>query len=155
MNSVNENLKFTTECPEDFPRERLPTLDFVLWMKNGLLYHSYFEKAMRLQYTIMQRTAMSQQQKMAILGNELGRRLKTIHRDVLKDEMEDVVEHYVDQLKNSGYSRKEAKEVVTCGIVGWRRHLERREKRGQGQYLGAEETLEARERKKLLEKTNW
>ena len=68
MNSVNENLKFTTECPEDFPRERLPTLDFVLWMKKGLIYHSYFEKAMRLQYTIMQRTAMSQQQKMAILG---------------------------------------------------------------------------------------
>jgi hypothetical protein len=155
MNSINSNLKFTTECPEDFPRCRLPTLDFVLWMRKGLLYHSYFEKEMRLQYTIMQRTAMSQQQKMAILGNELGRRLKTIHRDVLKDEMEDVVEHYIDQLKNSGYSRKEAKEVVTCGIVGWRRHLERREKRGQGQYLGAEETLEARERKKLLEKTNW
>jgi hypothetical protein len=39
-------------------------------MKKGLIYHSYFEKAMHLQYTIMQRTAMSQQQKMAILGNE-------------------------------------------------------------------------------------
>ena len=59
------------------------------------------------------------------------------------------------QLKNSGYSRKEAKEVITCGVVGWRRHLERRQKRGQGQYLEAGDTLEDRERKKLLEKTNW
>ena len=98
---------------------------------------------------------MSQQQKMAILGNELVRRLKTIHRDVLEDELEDVVEHYVGQLKNSGYSRKEAKEIVTCGVVGWRRHLERRQKRGQDQYLEAGETLEDRERKKLLEKTSW
>ena len=57
MNSVNKNLKFTTECPEDFPRKRLPTLDFVIWMVKGQLYHSYFEKAMRLQYTIMQRAA--------------------------------------------------------------------------------------------------
>ena len=29
-NSVNPSLKFTTECPEDFPRNRLPTLVFVL-----------------------------------------------------------------------------------------------------------------------------
>jgi hypothetical protein len=62
MNAVNEDLKFTTECPEDFPRQRLPTLDFVLWMVGGLLYHSYFEKAMVLQYTIMSREAMNCQQ---------------------------------------------------------------------------------------------
>ena len=90
MNSVNQNLKFTTECPEDFERERLPTLDFVIWMVNGQLYHSYFEKAMRLQYTIMQRAAMSQHQKMAILGNELVRRLSNIHPAVLEGEIEEV-----------------------------------------------------------------
>ena len=79
MNSVNKRLKFTTECPEDFARNRLPTLDFVLWMVNGILFHSYYEKAMKLQYTIMSRSAMSQHQKMAILGNELVRRLSNVH----------------------------------------------------------------------------
>ena len=43
MNAVNANLKFTTEAPEDFPRNRLPTLDFAIWMVRGLLYHTYFE----------------------------------------------------------------------------------------------------------------
>ena len=155
MNSINANLKFTTEAPEDFPRDRLPTLDFVVWMVKGLIYLTYFEKSMKMPFTIMQRTAMSQQQKMAILGNELVRRLKNIHQEVLEDELADVVEHYVSQLKNSGYSRKEAKEVIICGVVGWRRHLERRQKRGQGQYLEAWDTLETRGKKKLLEKTNW
>ena len=40
-----------------------------------------------------------------------------------------------------------------CGVVGWRRKLERREKAGQNQYLEAKETLEKRTEDKLLEKT--
>ena len=30
----------------------------VIWMVGGLLYHSYFEKSMKMQYTIMQRTVI-------------------------------------------------------------------------------------------------
>ena len=58
-------------------------------------------------------------------------------------------------MKNSGYCRKQAREIVVCGLVGWRRKLERREKRGEKQYLSAGDTLEERTKKKLLEKTNW
>jgi hypothetical protein len=155
MNSVNRNLRFTTECPEEFDRNRLPTLDFMLWMVDGILYHSYFEKTMKSQYTIMQRTAMSEHQKLSILSNELVRRLSNIHREVVMDEIEEVIEHYITQLKNSGYSRKQTKEIIVCGVVGWRRKLERREKAGQKQYLEASETLEKRTEDKLLEKTSW
>ena len=103
----------------------------------------------------MQRAAMSEHQKMGILGNELVRRLSNIHPAVLEEEIEEVTEHYLSQLKNSGYSRKQAKEVVVCGVVGWRRKLERRQKKGQSQYMEAGETLEQRTNDKLLEKTNW
>jgi hypothetical protein len=41
MNSVNGDLKFTTKAPEEFSKKRLPTLDFVIWMVNWILYHSY------------------------------------------------------------------------------------------------------------------
>ena len=71
MNSVNSDLKFTTEAPEDFPRKRLPTLDFLIWMVLGIIYHSYYEKPMKSQYTVMQKSAMSEHQKMAILINGL------------------------------------------------------------------------------------
>jgi hypothetical protein len=110
---------------------------------------------MKSQFTIMQRTAMSEHQKMSILSNELVRRLSNIHREVVEDEIHDVIEHYVTQLKNSGYNRKQAKEVVVCGVVGWRRKLERIEEAGQNQYLEAKETLKKRTDNKLLEKTNW
>ena len=42
-----------------------------------------------------------------------------------------------------------------CGVVGWRRKLERRKKAGQQQNLEAKETLEKRTEDKLLEKTTW
>ena len=155
MNAVNKSLKFTTESPEEFPRDRLPTLDFVLWLVGGILYHSYFEKEMKSQFTIMRRSAMSEQQKMSILSNELVRRLSNIHRDVLQEEIKEIIEHFITQLKNSGYERKQAREIVVCGVVGWRRKLGRREKEGKKQFLSASETLEKRTESKLLEKTNW
>ena len=109
----------------------LPILEFVLWMVDGLLLHSYYEKAMKNQHTIMQRTAMSEHQKMSILIIELVRRLNNIHREVMQDELEPVIEHYITQLKNSGYNRKQTKEVIVCGVVGWKRKQERREKEGR------------------------
>ena len=42
-----------------------------------------------------------------------------------------------------------------CGVVGWRRKLERRKKAGQQQNLEAKETLEKRTEDKLLKKTTW
>ena len=38
MTSINTNLKFTTEAPEDFPGNRLPTLDFTIWMTMNVMY---------------------------------------------------------------------------------------------------------------------
>ena len=66
-------------------------------------------------------------------------------------EIKGVIEQYIGQLKTSGYSRKQSKEIVVCGVVGWRRKLERREK----QYLEAKDTLEKRTEDKLLEKSTW
>ena len=89
---MNGNLRFTTEAPEDFKKDRLPTLDFVLWMVDGILFDSYFENSMKSQYTVMQRTAMSEHQKMSILSNELVRRLSNIHREVVEEEIQEVIE---------------------------------------------------------------
>ena len=42
INSVNKDLVFTYELPEDFKDNKLPTLDFLLLLdKNGILHHSY------------------------------------------------------------------------------------------------------------------
>ena len=92
---------------------------------------------------------------MAILSNELVRRLSTIHRDVVREEIAGVIETYISQLNTSGYGRKQTREIVICGVVGWRRKLERKEKDGGKQYQEAKDTLASRNDAKLLEKTTW
>ena len=71
---------------------------------------------MKNQMTVMQRSAMSKHQRMAILSNKLVRRLSNIHREVGEAEMIGVIEQYVKQLKTSGYGRKQTREIVVCGV---------------------------------------
>ena len=66
-NSINKDLVFTAEKPEDFSENKLPTLDFVLWqMPDGQVNHDYFQKAMKTPYVIMKRSAISQHQKISM-----------------------------------------------------------------------------------------
>ena len=155
MNDVNEDLQFTTEAPEDFPEAKLPTLDFKLWMIAGIILHSYFEKEIRTPYVIMKRSAMSEHQRISILSNELIRRLSNVTISIVQEEMHEIIEHYITQLKTSGYDRKLTKEIITCGVVGWRRKIQRREREGRGYYRHAKSTLAGRNKKKLLEKVTW
>ena len=113
MNSINSDLRFTVESQEDFEKERLPTLDFEIWqMKDGTLNHSYFQKAMKTPFVVMARSAVPVQQKIQILGNELTRRLSNVNlKGVEQEEIIQIVEQYTQELKNSEYKNKEAREI--------------------------------------------
>ena len=78
LNSINANLTFTAEYPEQFPNARLPTLDFELWLGGNKIRHNYYQKEMRTPFTVMSRTAMSHHSQISILSNELIRRLNKI-----------------------------------------------------------------------------
>ena len=55
INSINRDLEFTAEIPEEFQDDKLPTLDFFLWLeKSGMLNHSYFQKSMKTPLVIME-----------------------------------------------------------------------------------------------------
>ena len=157
MNSINPDLRFTAELREDFEDHRLPTLDFKMWFdKDWRINHTYFEKAMRSQLIVPERTAMSTKQKMNIMSNDLVRRLSSINLERAEEgEVERVVEHFTVQLKTSGYARKAAREIVVAGVLGWLRKRRRRKELGISFYRGAKSTLKQRIRKKLIEKTNW
>ena len=157
INSVNKDLVFTAEIPEEFKDKKLPTLDFFLWLeKNGILNWSYFQKSMKTPFVIMEPSAMGEQQRHQILANELIRRLSNTNID--KPDVEErttIIETYTQQLKSSGYSRKQSREIVVSGVVGWKRKVKRRETDGLDFYRSAKSTLAGRCRKKLLEKETW
>ena len=130
QNSINEDLQFTQEVPEEFENGRMPTLDTTWWQEEDQrINFSYFEKSMRTPYVIMQRSAISDNSRYNILSNELVRRLSNMNKDgTTQEEKLEVVEHYIQQCKTSGYSRHETREGVVSGIKGWKRKHQRRER---------------------------
>ena len=78
---------------------------------------------------------MSFQQFMAILGNEGNRRLSNIQEGVVShEEVKEILEQFIREIKNSGYNCKEAREIIMSSIRGWRRRGEKRKREGRGFY---------------------
>ena len=155
MNGINPDLQFTVESEEDFPNKRLQTLDFETWTQpDGTISHSFFEKSMQTPYVTMERSAMSSQQKHAILANDLIRRLSMVDQKVDMEEKLEVVNKFTRKLKTSGYNHNQCMELVTSGVRGFLNKLKNREKNGEEMYRSARSTLGKRIHKKLTEKNN-
>ena len=123
MNNINPDLKFTVETELDYVEMRLPSLDFYMWVEDGLIHHSYYEKPMRTQLVLMKKSSMGIQQKMDILSNELIRRLSVVGEGISIKEKVGIIDHYSKQLKNSGYDRKMIKKIIVCGLRGFMRKV--------------------------------
>ena len=94
MNSINQDLEFTTELETDFVSQRLPTLSFEIWSDIEGIRHSFFEKPMRSQILTMQRSAQSERSRMSILVNELNRRFEVVDDTIEVKEKIEIIEHF-------------------------------------------------------------
>ena len=104
MNSVNNDLEFTMELCDDFEDKRLPTLSFSLYMTDCGIEHTYYEKAMKNQILVVERSAIGRQPLMSIMTNEVRRRLEVIGASVSQNEHDKIVDKYTQQLVNSEYN---------------------------------------------------
>ena len=100
---------------------------------------------------------MGMRQKFCINANELTRRLYVIddQDDGGEEEIEKTVNDFTRQLKNSGWERLEAKEMVVSGYVAWKRRAKRRQDEGSELYRSAASSLFTRTRRKLTGKEDW
>jgi len=155
MNAVSNDLEFTMELCEDFPDLKLPTLSFSLYADRNGLSHTYFEKAMRNQTLIMNRSAIGKQQLMNILSNELIRRMEVISDELEQNEKNIIVEKFTQQLVNSEYTWRTIREIVVSGLKGYKRKERNRIQNGIPKFRSGAYSLQKRTSKKLLEKYNW
>ena len=138
-----------------FKRKRLPTLAFELWSTREGIRFSYFEKDMRNQVLTQKRSSMSEHSKIAILTNELNRRFEMIDEQMEKEERVGIINHYTQQLVNSGYSWQQIREIIVSSLKGIHKKEIRRKEKGEKKFRTGEESLLSRIRKKLVENTEW
>ena len=146
MNYVNDDLKFTIEREADFENGRLPTLAFEIWSTKEGIRHSYYEKGMRSQILTQKRSSQAENSKFSILTNELARRFEMLDSKIDTEEKTSIVDHFTQQLWNSGYSWQQIREVVVSSIKGFeRKELHKREKKIE-RYRTSEMSLQSSKR---------
>ena len=155
MNSVNVDLTFTVESVHDFANGRLATLDFECEVINNQIVYSYFQKEMKTPLQIGEASAMSDHQKFSILSNEVIRRMSNVSDMITQGERVRLVDNFTQELKNSGYCRKRAREIVVCGLLGLERKRMRRRRQNQNFHRRGKSTIGQRAIKKLNGKTSW
>ena len=92
----------------------------------------------------MERSVMGAQQKHAILSNDLVMRHSLISESIDLGERLEVVDHYTNKLKTSGYNHNQCKELITSVVVGSNNKITNRKKNGQPVYRCAKGTLRGR-----------
>ena len=95
MESINPDLKFVMELEEDFPNNKLPTLDTNLWMsqdnKAPQIEYEFYEKPMNSQFCILEKSAMDYQTKFSILSQDLVRRLLNTKETIAQPKKDEII----------------------------------------------------------------
>ena len=139
MNSINSDLKFTIENEDDFENKRLPTLSFEIWSSKEGIRTSYFEKKMRNQILTMKRSSQSENSKVSILTNELNRRFQMMDSRITIEEKKEKIEHFTQQLINSGYNWSTIREIIVSSLRSVIRKEKKRLETGEKRYRTGEE----------------
>ena len=110
---------------------------------------------MKTQKLLEKHSAMGRKQKYCILAEEVTRILYNVAEDREEEDEVEILEQITRQLKNSGWSRQEVKEIIVSGYKGWKRRLERRIGECGERYRSAAISLPSRARSKLTGKVEW
>ena len=111
-----------------------------MWLTEGRIAHSYYEKRMRSQVLTMRRSGQSENSNFSILVNDLNRRFEAMHEKITIEEKQEVVNKYCQQLVSSGYSYIQIREIFISSLKGTK-SKEKRLKEENRRYRSNEETL--------------
>ena len=155
MGVIEPFLTFTTETEEDF-EGWLPTLDTSIKVsKDNRIIFKFYEKPTNSNRTLDKRTALSENQKVTILAQEVIRRLGNTEDSLPKEDYVTILDRFSQKLYNSGYSEDQVRRIVLSGIKGWGGKVLRCKEEGRRLRRTAEDSLEIRMRTKLVGKSTW
>jgi len=120
-NNINSDLRFTTDIEDEFDTKRLPTLSFEMWCSKEGICHSNYEKPMRYQILTNSKSSHSENSKFSIWVNELSRRFLMMDSNIELEEKTNIVDHFTQQLHNSGYKISQIRNIVESSLKGIKR----------------------------------
>ena len=160
MCSLVSFLKFTGEEESMFPSRKLPTLDTELWLENGQIMFSYFEKPTVGNKVLCCDTALPVSSIRASLLQEVVRRLLNCSECLPVDEKQRILSKLAQKLINSGHSTRSTKILIVQGVAKYLyklkvSRLNSEDSRYRPLYLSKEYEEKDRQVKKHQAKLDW
>ena len=100
-NSLEPDIQLTCDTPNNHPSGRMPVLDLEVWVKDNRIMHSFYSKPMSSKYTILKRTALSDNVKKHTIFQECIRRLSNVCVDLPWQETVRHMKDFSRKLQNS------------------------------------------------------
>ena len=160
MCSLVTFLKFTGEDESMFPNSRLPTLDTELWVENGLIKYSFYEKPTVGNKVLNKDTALPVSSIWSSLLQETVRRLLNCSEDLDINEKQQILSKYAQKLVNSGHSVSSSKILIVQGVSKYLHKLklsklDEDDVQFEPLYKSKEYDEKGRQVKKFMAEMNW
>ena len=149
------------EIETDFVDNRLPTLDFKLWVnEEGIVVYTFYEKPMSSNQVMHQDSALPENMRVASLNAEVVRRMQNCSELLPVTERVVVLDRYAQKMSNSGYNLAYIRKRLIGGLKGyegrlWKSKLDKTDKRWRALHESAGASWGTRWKKKLLGKSTW
>ena len=116
-NSIDENIKVTYDVPSLHYDGMVPILDVKAKVNsNGKIEHKFYKKPCANRLITMKDSAFSMRNKITILTQECFRRLHNTSEFVSDEEKSDILNEFMKDLKLSGYSESERRNILEAGV---------------------------------------
>ena len=159
MNNVFSYIKFTKEMEKDFREEDgyNPTLDLSMKLDKDsrAVIYRYYEEPMANERCLDKLSAISYQSKMAILSQDVVRRMMNMCEEEEQEMRNDILNKYDSRMEKSGYSTPERKEIMRRCLISYERKREASMRGMRNIHRRGRSTLTQRYKKKLLGQENW
>ena len=161
MNEIFPFLSFTVELGEDFLDGKLPSLDCMIWVKDGWrILFQFFEKTMASNLMVEAGSALSKEVKSATLAVEVSRRLRNSSLELDQATRLDILEKACVKMKTSGHTDTFIRMAVEQGVKSFaekvrRSHLDVRDSGYHPLYPKEGWRKDDKSKEKALKRGNW
>jgi hypothetical protein len=155
MNTVDEDIQMTSDCPSDNARGMCPGLDMSMYMSDNRVMFTFYSKPMATTYVIPARSAHTERTKRSTLTQEGVRRLLCVSPDLSENVRARVMTEFDPKMRHSGYLKGFRWNILQSAYLIYDEKVKQSTEGVRPLYKPREYRREEREKVKAASRLTW
>ena len=154
-NGICNFIKMEIDCPSMNPDNKVPILDLKVGVQGDKIVYEHYRKPCASYSLIMANSAMPDHDKRVCLVQEIIRIMRNTSKLLPKEVTTTLLSEFSFRMKESGYTEYFRLEVISSGMAGFKKQLQRDADGVCPLYRPKGYKESERRKKKILSKTSW